>query len=289
MERFNFRKYEMLLIFAAMAGFTMSCKRADVCTKEIVVCCYGADVKKTIPETLGGIEKQLKKNYPEYKVEICFTSDHIIKYLKETSNYTVKNMDQTLTEAAESGIEEVIVQPIYFLNGVVLESVVQNVMTYKSKFKKLQVADYLLASNKDFEDVADVVIKRTSEYACPDTAICIAGHGTSADTNSEYLKFQEVIRRRGQGLYYVGTVETTPSVDDLIVELKKNSNIKNVVIIPLMIDGGSHIMHDIAGDDEDSWKSKFLSKGYNVKCINEGLGIHDEIQKIFVRHTKEVM
>lgn len=289
MKKNFLKKFVLFMIITAMSLLCVSCKKENSLKKEIIMCSYGADVKNSIPFTLGAIEKALQKAYPKYKVDMCFTAEHIINYLKEHDNYIVKNVKQTLDEAVENGIEEVIVLPVYFLNGVVLESVIKEIMLYQSKFKKLSVADYLMASDRDFEEIADVVIKRTSEYNSKDTAVCIAGHGTSSDTNSNYLKFQDVIRKRGEGFYLVGTLDAEPTVDDLIAELKQNSEIKNIVIIPLMIDGGGHITNEIAGDEEDSWRSMFLSAGYNVECIMEGLAVHPEIQQIFVRHTKAAM
>ena len=289
MKKNIFEKIILVMIMAAMTLVCESCRKDSSLKKEIIMCSYGADVKTSIPYTLGAIEDSLRKAYPKYKVDMCFTSKHIIDYLKEHDNYIVKNMNQALDEAVESVIEEVVVLPIYFLNGVVLESVVKEIMEYQPKFRKLSVADYLMASDRDFEEIADVVIKRTAEYNSKDTAICIAGHGTSSDTNSNYLKFQDVIRKKGEGFYLVGTLDAEPTVDDLIAELKNNSEIKNVLIVPLMIDGGGHITNDIASDEEDSWKSKFMAEGYNVECIMEGLAVHPEIQQIFVRHAKAAM
>jgi sirohydrochlorin cobaltochelatase len=283
------KKFVLFMIITAMTLLCVSCKKENSLKKEIIMCSYGADVKNSIPFTLGAIEKALQKAYPKYKVDMCFTSEHIINYLKEHDNYIVKNMNQALDEAVECGIEDVVVLPVYFLDGVVLKSVVKEIMEYQPKFKKLSVADYLMASDRDFEEIADIVIKRTAEYNSTDTAICIAGHGTSSDTNSNYLKFQKIIRERGDGFYLVGTLDADPTVDDLIEELKKNSEIKNVLIVPLMIDGGGHITNDIASDEEDSWKSKFLANGYNVECVMEGLAVQPEIQQIFVRHAKAAM
>ena len=42
------------------------------------------------------------------------------------------------------------------------------------------------------------------------------GHGTEADSNSVYTKLQETLTSEGYENYYIGTVEATPSVDDVL-------------------------------------------------------------------------
>ena len=125
MKKNFFEKFILVMIMAAMTIFGVSCRKDNSLKKEIILCCYGANVKESIPYTLGAIESSLQKAYPKYKIDMCFTAEHIINYLKEHDNYIVKNVKQTLDEAVENGIEEVIVLPVYFLNGVVLESVIK--------------------------------------------------------------------------------------------------------------------------------------------------------------------
>ena len=58
-----------------------------------------------------------------------------------------------------------------------------------------------------------------------------------------------------------------------------------------MVVAGDHANNDMAGDDEDSWKSMFVSSGKfdSVDTQIEGLGMIPEIQKIYVEHTSDVI
>ena len=55
-----------------------------------------------------------------------------------------------------------------------------------------------------------------------------------------------------------------------------------------MVVAGDHANNDMAGDDEDSWKSQFeASKAFDsVESQIAGLGEVDAIQQIYVAHTK---
>ena len=55
-----------------------------------------------------------------------------------------------------------------------------------------------------------------------------------------------------------------------------------------MVVAGDHANNDMAGDDEDSWKSQFEASGAFDKIDTQiaGLGEIDAIQQIYVDHTK---
>ena len=55
-----------------------------------------------------------------------------------------------------------------------------------------------------------------------------------------------------------------------------------------MVVAGDHAINDMAGDDDDSWKSQFeASKAFDsVESQIAGLGEIDAIQQIYVAHTK---
>ena len=58
-----------------------------------------------------------------------------------------------------------------------------------------------------------------------------------------------------------------------------------VVLRDMMVVCGDHANNDMAGDEEDSWKSIFTAAGYEVECVLEGLGEVPEIQQIYVEHA----
>ena len=55
-----------------------------------------------------------------------------------------------------------------------------------------------------------------------------------------------------------------------------------------MVVAGDHANNDMAGEDEDSWKSQFEASGEfdSVDCQIAGLGEVADIQQLYVAHTK---
>ena len=58
-----------------------------------------------------------------------------------------------------------------------------------------------------------------------------------------------------------------------------------------MVVAGDHANNDMAGDEEDSWKSMFLASGYfdTVDTQISGLGSIEAIQSLYVAHTQAVI
>ena len=112
------------------------------------------------------------------------------------------------------------------------------------------------------------------------------GHGTEAKSNKVYATMQEKLKAAGYNDYFVGTVEATPSVDDVIAQVKESGKYKRVILQPLMVVAGDHANNDMAGNEEDSWASKFKAAGFEVKPVLKGLGQNYDIQKIYLEHVK---
>ena len=55
-----------------------------------------------------------------------------------------------------------------------------------------------------------------------------------------------------------------------------------------MVVAGDHANNDMAGDDDDSWKSQFEASGAfdSVECQIEGLGRIEAVEDLYVEHTK---
>ena len=125
----------------------------------------------------------------------------------------------------------------------------------------------------------------TAEYGDGETAVVFMGHGTEHEANGVYPKLQDMLTSDGYSNYFIGTVEAAPTLDDVLAAVK-NGGYKRVILEPLMVVAGDHANNDMAGSDEDSWKTAFENEGYEVVCLLRGLGENEEIRQIYVDHTQ---
>ncbi len=253
--------------------------------RELLVVSFGTSFNDSRRLTVGGIEGALEKAFPDWSVRRGFTSQIIIDHVKSRDGEVIDNVGEALERARANGVKTLVVQPTHLMNGFEYGDLAKELAGYADSFDRIALGEPLLTSDDDFSRVADAVVAATKEYDDGSTAICFMGHGTEAESNAVYAKMQQVLADKGCAHYYVGTVEAEPSVEDVLAAVKQGGY-KRVVLEPLMIVAGDHANNDMAGDEEDSWKSVFEGAGYEVVCLLRGLGELEPIQRMFAEHAQ---
>ena len=257
----------------------------DIGEKELLVVSFGTSYNDSRRLTIGAIEGAIAEACQDYSVRRGFTSQIIIDHVKRRDNVTIDNVTEALDRAVANGVKTLVVQPTHLMDGLEYNDLVEEIGQYSDAFDQVSIGAPLLASDEDFQAVAQAIVDATREYDDGKTAICFMGHGTEADSNSVYTKMQETLTAAGHTNYFVGTVEATPSLDDVIAAVKE-SGFKKVVLRPLMIVAGDHANNDMAGDEDGSWKTEFEKAGFEVTTVVEGLGGLTDIQNLFVAHAQ---
>ena len=257
----------------------------EIGEKELLVVSFGTSFNDSRRLTIGAIESALEKAFPEYAVRRGFTSQIIIDHVAKRDGEIIDNMQEALDRAVDNGVKTLVVQPTHLMNGLEYEEMSKAIAQYSDAFEKISIGQPLLTSDEDFQAVAKAITEATADYDDGETAIVFMGHGTEAESNGVYAKMQQVLTDGGYAHYYVGTVEATPSLDD-VLEAVKQGSYKRVVLRPLMVVAGDHANNDMAGDDDDSWKTTFEKAGYEVVCEVEGLGALEAVQQLYVEHAQ---
>ena len=258
----------------------------EIGENEILVVSFGTSFNDSRRLTIGGIENAIREAFPDWSVRRAFTSQIIIDHVNKRDGIKIDNVKEALDRAVDNGVKNLVVQPTHLMAGLEYHDLEEEVMSYADAFESITMGENLLAEDGDFEEVAKIITARTAEYDDGETAICFMGHGTEAASNGVYAKMQEVLTADGFENYFVGTVEATPSLEDVMAAVGEGEY-KRVVLMPLMVVAGDHANNDMAGDEEDSWKSQFEAEGYSVECVLEGLGQQPEIQQMYVEHLQK--
>ena len=242
----------------------------EIGEKELLVVSFGTSYNDSRRETIGAIEKAMQTAFPDYSVRRAFTSQIIIDHVKDRDGVTIDNVEQALERAVNNGVKTLVVQPTHLMNGLEYEELTDELAKYSDSFEKIAIGDPLLTSDADFEAVMTAITDATKDAADGKTAICFMGHGTTADSNSVYNKMQTLLTDKGFNDYYVGTVEATPSLDDVLAAVQKGSYEK-VILRPLMIVAGDHANNDFGEEhvtayDDGATAVKALLNG-QVDCV----------------------
>ncbi|MDR1236924.1 MAG: sirohydrochlorin cobaltochelatase [Propionibacteriaceae bacterium] len=255
--------------------------------KAILAVSFGTSYDDNRELSIGGIEGALQAANPGYQVRRAFTAQTIIDILAGRGIQT-DNVTQAMDRLVADGIKEVVIQPTTIMAGFEYNDLVSEASAYKDKFDSFSISSPLLMTDADFQAVAQAITARTAQYATDGTAVVFMGHGTHAPSNADYAKMQTTLTDAGFKNYLVGTVEASPSVEDVIKAAQK-IKAKKAVLLPLMVVAGDHANNDMAGDEPDSWKSQFEKAGFEVECILEGLGQYPDIQQLYVQHAKSAI
>ncbi len=257
----------------------------EIGENELLVVSFGTSFNDSRRLTIGGIEGALDQAFPDWSVRRGFTSQIIIDHVKSRDGVAIDNVTEALDRAVDNGVKKLVVQPTHLMHGYEYTDLANELAAYADAFDQIVMGEPLLTSDEDFAAVAEIIVNATAAYDDGETAICFMGHGTEAESNAVYAQMQQVLTDGGHDNYFIGTVEAEPSVEDVLAMVQAG-NYKRVVLRPLMIVAGDHANNDMAGDEEDSWKSIFEAAGYEVECVVEGLGQLPEIQQIFVQHAR---
>ena len=278
--------------------------------KELLVVSFGTSFNASRAADISGVEKALQAANPDWSVRRAFTAQIIINHVQARDGEKIDNMDQALERAVKNGVKKLVVQPTHLMHGAEYDELTETVNSYKDKFESVKIAEPLLgevgadatAINEDKAAVAKAITAeavKTAEYDSLDaaaedsTAFVFMGHGTSHTAKISYSQMQAQMEQLGYKNVFIGTVEGEPedtSCESVIAKVK-DAGYKNVILRPLMVVAGDHANNDMAGDDEDSWKSQFeASKAFDsVDTQIEGLGRIKAVQDIYVAHTKAAL
>ena len=277
----------------------------EIGENELLVVSFGTSFNDSRVADIKGIEDALQAAYPDWSVRRAFTAQIIINHIQARDGEKIDNMTQALDRAVANGVKNLVVQPTHLMHGAEYDEMCEAIEQYKDKFESVSIAEPLLGEvgsdatviNADKEAVAKAITAAAvadsgfeSLDAAKDagTAFVFMGHGTAHVAKVTYSQMQTQMQQLGYENVFIGTVEGEPeeTACEAVIEAVKAAGYTNVVLRPLMVVAGDHANNDMAGSEEDSWKTMFEAAGFTVDCQIHGLGEIADVQALYVAHTK---
>lgn len=279
----------------------------EIGENELLVVSFGTSYNDSRVEDIKGIEDALQEAYPDWAVRRAFTAQIIINHVQARDGEVIDNMQQALDRAVENGVKNLVVQPTHLMHGAEYDEMAEVLEQYQDKFESVAIAEPMLGEvgddatviNEDkaavAQAVADAAVQEAGfdsmEAAAEDgTAFVFLGHGTSHTAKVSYSQMQTQMEELGFKNAFIGTVEGEPedTACEAVIEKVKEAGYKKVILRPLMVVAGDHANNDMAGSEEDSWKSMFEASGNfdSVEAQIAGLGRIDAVKQLYVEHTK---
>ena len=277
----------------------------EIGEKELLVVSFGTSYNDSRVADIKSIEDALQAANPDWSVRRAFTAQIIINHIQARDGEKIDNMEQALERAVANGVKQLVVQPTHLMHGAEYDEMCDAIDKVRDKFESVEIAEPMLGEvgndatviNADKEAVAKAVVAAAlSESGYESTAAAkeagvayvLMGHGTAHVAKVTYSQMATQMDKLGYENVFIGTVEGEPEDTscEAVIAAVKEAGYTTVVLRPLMVVAGDHANNDMAGADEDSWKTMFEAAGLTVNCQISGLGRIADVQALYVAHTK---
>ena len=277
----------------------------EIGEKELLVVSFGTSFNDSRVADIKSIEDALQEANPDWSVRRAFTAQIIINHIQARDGEKIDNMEQALERAVANGVKQLVVQPTHLMHGAEYDEMCDAIDKVRDKFESVEIAEPMLGEvgsdaaviNADKEAVAKAVVAAAlSESGYESTAAAkeagvayvLMGHGTAHVAKVTYSQMATQMDKLGYENVFIGTVEGEPEDTscEAVIAAVKEAGYTTVVLRPLMVVAGDHANNDMAGADEDSWKTMFEAAGFTVNCQISGLGRIADVQALYVAHSK---
>ncbi len=230
------------------------------------------------------IDKKVKAAYRGIPVRWAYTS-HIIRNKLAKQGKQLDSPEVALAKMMDEKYTHVAVQSLHTIGGAEYHDLRKTVGAFKvmGGFEKVTLGYPLMATQEDLEATVAAVMASIPKKRKKEDAVVLMGHGTHHPSNAFYAALMFQLQLKDPNIF-VGTVEGYPELG-LVKDLMLKKGIKKAWLMPFMSVAGDHAKNDMAGDEDDSWKSILTKAGIQCKVLLKGTAEFDEYVDIWVKHV----
>jgi len=234
------------------------------------------------------IEKKVKEAFPSMPIRWAYTS-HIIRHKLAKQGKILDSPEVAMAKMLDEGFTHVAVQSLHSIGGEEYHNLRRSVGAFKGLrgFKRIMLGYPLMSTQDDMERIVDAIISNIPKQRKKNEAVVLMGHGSHHPSNAFYAALNFQVQLKDPNIF-IGTVEGYPELD-LIQSLLLKKQIKKAYLMPFMSVAGDHAKNDMAGNEDDSWKSMLTKAGISCVIILKGTAEYDNFVNIWVDHLKKVL
>lgn len=257
----------------------------------IVVMSFGTTFKENRAKTIEATVEAIKAAHPGVKVVTAFTSHIIIDRIQAKEGIKYPTPEEALAALKAEGYTRIAMASLDIIPGIEYDYKHAVYNLHKDDFKKVTFGTPLMywqGQEEQKDDITETMQAISTQFPKigKKDAVLIMAHGTPHPANAYYSVMQARLNELAYGNVQIFSVEGWPSLEDIIPQLKAKG-VKNVTLMPMMMVAGDHANNDMAGDEDDSFKSILQKEGFKVDAYVHGLGENAAVQKLFVARAEE--
>lgn len=233
--------------------------------RAIILAAFGSAAPQAMENDLLPIARSVAAAHPDCSVHLALTSRIILQRLWE-KGLDMEGLEESIAHLRSEGFRQIAILPALAIPGTEYQKIL-------ALADGCHVAAPLLNTDADLDWMAGLIRSIAAEEEYP---LLLMGHGSGSEADQIYA----ALRRRLPENVFLACREGECTLIDLLPHLEKRSP-KEITLMPLMLTAGNHALHDLAGDDSDSWKSILESHGFTVRLRLQGLGSLRTVQQRF--------
>ena len=289
-KKYQFSKFLKTGLFLLLITFSfMAAAHTKKANKTgILLVSFGSSYPET-RATFQRIEAEVKATFPDLEIHWAFTSK-IIRNKLRSRGETIDSPAEALAKMGEEGFTNVAVQSLHVIPGEEYENLKTTVEAFSGMPKgidQVQLGKPLLYHQNDIENLGDVLLQNLPEGMVEGDVVVFMGHGTHHPANVYYPGMQYYLWQKHSNVF-LATVEGYPELNQVIEKLETRK-VNKVWLLPFMTIAGDHARNDMAGEEEESWKSVLEARGYKTEAVLSGMADQDDVVRIWIEHLKEVL
>jgi sirohydrochlorin cobaltochelatase len=236
--------------------------------------------------SFDNIDRKVKSTYSGIPVRWAYTSNIIREKLHKLGKH-LDSPEVALAKMKDEGFTHVAVQSLHTIAGAEYDDLCRTVNAFKlmGAFQEIALGSPLMSTQEDMRQTVDAIIGTIPKERKANEAVVLMGHGTHHPSNAFYAALMFQLQLRDANIF-VGTVEGYPDVE-LVKDLVIKKRITKAYLIPFMSVAGDHAKNDMAGNEEDSWKSILTKAGIQCVPVLKGTAEYDSFVDIWISHLEK--
>lgn len=284
----NFGTYSRLWILGVfMFSFgQFACSNAH--KQAIVLVAFGT----SYPEAnvaYKNIESEVRMAFPDAEIRWAYTSSFVRKKLSK-KGINIPSPREAMEQMSADGYKSIAIQSLHVIPGSEYDDLAYTTDDYVGSINSensVVIGLPLMYSHDDVASLSSVITTILPNQRLSSEAVVFMGHGTIKAANIYYPGLQYYLWQNDP-LVFVGCVEGYPGLEE-VIELLKKAKVSKVWLRPLMVVAGDHACNDMAGNNDESWKSRLEKEGFEVAVELRGLGEESVVAQLFIKHLQEAI
>ncbi|MDR0842088.1 MAG: sirohydrochlorin cobaltochelatase [Acidobacteriota bacterium] len=251
----------------------------------ILVAAFGTTVAEA-REAYSRFDRATRARFEGREVRWAYTSAQVRRKLAR-QEIIKESVGEALAGLAKDGYRKITVLPLQVIPGVETDLVLQDIASFSGADEaggvRIAAGKPLLSGYDDALRVARALLADVPKEREQSDALIFMGHGSAHHAADLFYVALNSILRDIDGRAFLGTVEGHPTLDD-VVSLCRQAGCARVWLIPFMAVAGDHVVNDMAGDEEDSWKSVLKKAGIESTPMLRGMLDNPGIRDVWLDH-----